>query len=270
MRRKVSRPEQARSAGVFITLLACLISAGEAATPASSTRGVWNIVYLGDSITEGAHLGRNTPPDVCTAELRKRLVNAEIYMANDGHSGHTTVDFLPSSDTDFTRAEQDATSLQKKHPGRLVFSIMLGTNDSAQYGPNGAPVSPATYEQNLREIIGKLVTDFPSSLVVIQQPTWYSPNTANASEYGEDGLHRLQSYFPLIPEIASRFPGKVFLGDTRAYNLIQKQYRLLLTPENGRHGVFYLHPNPAGAKLLGTAWAAAIFSRLQHTPPIKD
>ena len=251
---------------MLVLFWVCLIATSGAVPATSGAQSVWNIVYLGDSITEGAHLGRGTPPDACTDELRKELAHAEIYMANDGHSGHTTVDFLPSAGTDFPQAERDARSLQQAHPGRLIFSIMLGTNDSAQYGPNGSPVDPAAFRQNLQVILGRLLADFPGSLVVLQQPTWYSPNTANTSEYAAAGLHRLQSYFELLPDTAAAFPGSVFVGDTHAYGLFEKRYRQLLIPEKGRHGVFYLHPNARGAKLLGSAWAVAIRAHLGDGP----
>jgi lysophospholipase L1-like esterase len=270
-----SRMPWAPATGLFLALCVCMATACCAAAPLSGGRDVWNIIFVGDSITDGSYLGhrtRNAPPATCSAGLRKRLPHAAIYMANEGYSGDTTADFLPSTGTHFAHTEQDARLLQQAHPGRLVFSIMLGTNDSAQYGPNGSPVAPAKFEQNLREIMGRLLTDFPGSMIVIQQPTWYSPNTANRSEYGAAGLARLQSYFPLLPKIAASLPEDVFVGDTQAYDLFRKRSSSLLRRENGQHGVFYLHPNHAGAKLLGLAWADAILPHLEQalsTPGVR-
>ena len=60
--------------------------------------------FLGDSITCGGMLpSRDTqsPPVICAAEMRKHLSGRPVFMANEGHSGHTTVDFLPSTGSDF-------------------------------------------------------------------------------------------------------------------------------------------------------------------------
>ena len=43
--------------------------------------------------------------------------------------------------TDFLQIEQATTQLQSQNQGRLIFSVMLGTNDSAMNGPLGSPVA---------------------------------------------------------------------------------------------------------------------------------
>lgn len=190
----------------------------------------------------------------------------QIYMSNQGHSGHTTVDFLPATRNDFAHAEQAARQLERIHPGGLLFSIMLGTNDSANFGPRGAPLSAEAYAGNLKEIVSQLLREFPESLVMVQRPTWYSPNTYNSAEYLRAGLERLQSYFPAIDSMVRGFarsdPNRVFLGDTLAFDDFSANYAGL-TPETGQRGIFYLHPNMGGASALGDFWAAAIADALE-------
>ena len=147
--------------------------------------------------------------------------------------------------------------------GSLVFSIMLGTNDSAESGTNGAPVSPESYATNLRSLITGLQQEFPDAYFVLHEPLWYSPNTANGAEYGTRGLARLQSYFAQLPLVAASFPNHVYLGDTQAYGLLEAHAKDDLTPEQGRRGIFYLHPNPQGARLLGHQWAKALLATLK-------
>ncbi len=242
-----------------------------AATDPSKTN---DIVFMGDSITAGATLpqaGSQNPCCRCAEELREKY-NVEVHFSNQGHSGHTTVDFLPSADpqSDWLQAEKAATRLVASNPGLLIFSIMLGTNDSADRGPNGSPVSPSKYGGNMHTIIDHLLADFPESVVFVQYPIWYSPNTRNASDYGETGLKRLRSYRPelssLIMQFAKEHPGHVFAGDKNAFDHFAKTYKAELTPENGRSGIFYLHPNPEGAEALGRYWATSIASALSMPP----
>jgi lysophospholipase L1-like esterase len=247
--------------------LACALHAQNATpTPADHPR-VLNVVYIGDSITQGATLkdpSVESPPVRCTADLSAQLPDTSIYMANDGHGGHTTVDFLPATNTDFPKAEADAHRLQQEHAGTLVFSIMLGTNDSAESGPKGSPVSPSQYLENMQAIVGKLKTDFPDSLVILHHPTWYSPNTANTSEYGDKGLARLQTYFSEIDAAVASFPADVYVGDVSGFDRFLSLHEADLTPQPGRHGTFYLHPNKDGAILLGKLWARSIAEHLPH------
>lgn len=241
-----------------------------AAASQISKTGVVNLVYIGDSITEGGDLlnpAGQAPPAVCTSLLRKQLPGAVMFMSNQGRSGHTTVDALPSSNSDFPEIEAAAKQLQAEHPGLLVFSIMLGTNDSAESGPNGAPVSPESYGSNLREIASHLLRDFPGSIIVLQRPTWYSPNTHNSSVYEAGGLARLQSYFPVIESVARSFSDAgehVYQGDTSGFGHFAAHYKRELIPERGASGTFYLHPNVAGAKELGGLWASAILGPLKQ------
>src|SRR4051812_12754363 len=89
-----------------------------------------NIIYLGDSITQGAYLtdpGNEAPPAIATKWLRRQKDIGKVEFSNQGVSGFTTVDFLPSTNTVFPRADKAALALNGKD-ATLVFFIMLGTN----------------------------------------------------------------------------------------------------------------------------------------------
>jgi len=247
-----------------------IVTPAEAVAAVPPTSPVYDIVFVGDSITYGATLASpatQATPVQCVQSLGQRF-NVAVNMSNQGHSGHTTVDWLPSSNpsSDFQLALGAAAALETNQPGQLIFSIMLGANDSAQSGPNGSPVSPASYEQNLQSIIDQFLANFTNACVFVHYPTWYSPNTQNSSLYGAAGLARLETYFPeidlLISNNVTLHPGLVFAGDKLAFNFFSTNYLNDLTPESGVQGTFYLHPNLAGAIALGQFWANAIAAPL--------
>jgi len=205
---------------------------------------------------------KEAPPAVATAWLCKQKGIGKVEFSNQGVSGFTTVDFLPSTNTVFPRADKAASALNSKDATLILF-IMLGTNDSAVTGPNGSPVSPEKYHDNLKTIIDRLLKHFPNSKFVIQKPIWYSPNTYNGSMYLQEGLSRLQSYFPQIDQLVSEYkkanPGHVFTTDSKAFDYFSKHYLTDLIPEQGHEGIFYLHPNSKGAVTLGQFWGEAIY-----------
>jgi len=223
-----------------------------------------NIVFIGDSITEGD--GAAAPPVYAADFLRQQSQVGHLNFSNQGRSGFTTVNFLPSGGQTFNEVEHAADSLQQLHKSVLVFSIMLGTNDSAMDGPLGSPVATADYRKNMMTIIDRLLKDYPGSKFFLHRPLWYSPNTYNRSRYLADGLQRLQSYFPQIDTIITAYryshPNQVFAGDTTAFEFFRKNYSTYLKPEQGQQGTFYLHPDKAGAKVLAKFWSAAISRRL--------
>jgi len=259
---------------VFISGAAlALVLAGEVkAAPTVS----FDLVFIGDSITAGAGVqDRNTQaaPVIATQVLQKRLGNATaIYMSNQGKSGYTTVNFLPGG-ASFSSVEAAANDLETAHPGELIFSIMLGTNDSANSGPKGSPVSADDYSKNLEQIIDKLMADYPGGKFVIHHPIWYSPNAHNgnplkhtgADYEGDSAANRLKSYFPAIDSVVENYaathPNQVYLGDTQAYGYFAG-HQTEFKPENGQKGIFYLHPNTTGAQSLGGFWAVALAQKL--------
>jgi lysophospholipase L1-like esterase len=233
---------------------------------------VYNVVFIGDSITFGGGTpdpNTQAAPVIAARDLQPMLgAGAAVYFSNQGHSGHTTVDFLPGG-ADFKGAESAAKQLEADHRGQLVFSIMLGTNDCSSNGlTTGSPVSAADYAQNLQKIIDSLLSDYPDSKFVINHPIWFSPNTHNAADYtGSACADRVKSYFPAIDTLVASYsmshPNQVYVGDADAYDYFSIHFQTELNAENGTFGTFFLHPNPTGAQSLGKFWATAIAKALK-------
>ncbi|WP_240186944.1 GDSL-type esterase/lipase family protein [Pedobacter nanyangensis] len=248
-------------------LFACLIlSMG--GSYAQQQKKDLNIVFIGNSITFGGGLadrGKDAPPNQACAWLSNQDGVGEVRFSNQGVSGHTSVDVLPQTGTDFPRILKAAKSFANPN-ALLVFSIKLGTNDSAVKGPKGAPVSKDDYYHNLKTITDSLMSAFPACKIIYQQPIWYSPNTHNRSTYMQEGLSRLQTYGPQLQKLVKMYqkshPDRVFMGDVRAFKFFKKHYQQYLSPEEGKYGTFYLHPNKEGAHLLGDFWGKAIYKAL--------
>ncbi len=241
----------------FGFVLAGLVLQGAVSVLAQSSSAI-NVVFIGDSITAGAKI-----TEKAAAEIKKLKPASEVYFSNQGHGGATTLDFLPPATKYFVQIPLEAQKLSASHPGQLVFPIMLGTNDSANKGPKGSPVAAGDYHDNLKKIIDQLLAEFPEARFVLHHPIWYSPNTHNSSDYeGDPAANRLKSYFPaleaLVKEYATAKPGHVFLGDVEGYDYFAAHHKAELKEENGKSGIFYLHPNEAGAQSLARFWAAAI------------
>jgi len=215
-----------------------------------------DVVFIGDSITQP-----ETPVAAAEEYLRTSAGVAEVRTSNQGHSGHTTLDFLPADgkDAQGVKAAADAFAAPDRE---LVFSIMLGTNDSACKGPNGSPVAPGDYRANLRTIAGRLLSAYPCAKVVVQYPTWYSTNTHNSACYMAEGLARLRSYGPEIDALVAEFdrtnPGRAYAGSKLGWAYFEEHHETDMKHENGRYGVFFLHPNEQGYKVLGRFWAEAV------------
>lgn len=226
-----------------------------------------NIVYIGNSITQGALL--KTPvteaPPVQASQYIEQATKQSVAFRNCGVSGTTTLDFLPIAKRQFPNVKSAVQELSQRK-GTLLFSIMLGTNDSACNGPFGSPVEPVSYYTNMKAIIDELLSLYPECKVVIHQPIWYSPNTYNGAMYLAAGLKRLKSYTPMIHKLVDYYsqanPNQVFLGDTAASDFFRNNYQSYFTPENGNAGTFYLHPNKEGAGILGKYWAEAILKAI--------
>ncbi|MFY0598998.1 MAG: hypothetical protein JXR03_04965 [Cyclobacteriaceae bacterium] len=225
-----------------------------------------DLVFIGNSITFGAQLNdpkNESPPLKVSEYLQKQLPSTEVRFINQGRSGYTTVDYLPSTKT----LDEVISATRTFHLDRekgLIFSIFLGANDSAEDGPNGSPVSPKSYRENLRLIFDRLMSELPESKIIIHQPIWYSPNTYNTSRYLAEGLARLQSYFPEIETLVGSYkesnPSRVFLGDQKGFDFFEENHLTHFVPEKGQQGTFYIHPNKQGAEVLGNLWGAAIHS----------
>ena len=215
------------------------------------------IVFIGNSITQGARLAHpeTEGPAPQTVELL-REEGYDVKYANRGRSGTTTYDWLPGSGKCFGPMIAAADGLftpEAEH----VFSVMLGTNDSAETRCNGAPVSAEQYEKNVCTIIDTLLTRYPDARIVLNFPIWYSPTTHNGARYLQAGLDRLQTYHPVIRKIAKAYRKRVFTGNKKAFKAF-RNHPELFDEENGNSGKFYLHPNATGARLLATYWEKGV------------
>ena len=249
--------------GILLMLGLLVLTCGNAAE-----KRHLNIVFIGNSITQGVGLEKpshEAPPVQAALYLGEQAGVGEVRFSNQGVSGCTTVDYLPATHTLFDRAKQAADQFADEDWATLVFSLMLGTNDSAIHGTNGAPVSPEQYTRNMTQIIDTLLARYPKSLVVVHRPIWYSPNTYNGTKYMQEGLDRLISYYPeiqaLVKAYAEKAPGRVFLGDTEGFDFF-KENEAKFQHEQGNAGIFFLHPNKEGAKDLGELWGKAIYKVL--------
>ena len=154
----------------------------------------------------------------------------------------------------------------------MVFSIQLGTNDSANSGQTGGAVTAAQLGSNLETIISTLLTDFPSAKVVINTPPLYTANSQTSYDYEETGLQRLLTFYPEYPVVVAAenvtYPGHVFLGDTTAAAFFAPIYQTEMVAGSGSYGTYYLHPNIQGSADLGRLWANAIYKDLFGTTTI--
>lgn len=249
-----------------------IVTPAEAIAAIPPISPIYDIVFVGDSITYGATLANPTsqspPPQFLQSAVQR--YNTSVNISNQGHSGFTTVDWLPTSNTGaFQQAVNAAASLESGQQGQLIFSIMLGANDSAQSGTDGGPVSPTNYQQNLQVIIDQFLTNYPTAFVFVHDPIWYTTNTHNGALYGPAGAALLKTYLPqidiLVASNAVLHAGHVFAGDKLAYGYFETNYLTLMTPESGVDGTFYLHPDAAGAVVLAKFWADAIANALNFS-----
>ena len=216
-----------------------------------------NLLFIGNSITYGAGLSSpdtQAPPAVCRT-LVENATGVTTNLYNGGHSGITTLGFMPGRD-DFSRVVSAAKALQRNNGGNVYFSIMLGTNDSAISGPEGSPVSTDTYKANMKAIIEKLIEQVPGCKILLNYPIWYSPNTHNGGKYLQEGLDRLRSYYPILDAIVAEYD-QVYAGNRDVWNYFEDNLSLFLA-EGGYSGTFFLHPNATGATRLAEVWAKSL------------
>lgn len=228
----------------------------------------YKVVFIGNSITQGVILEnpqQNSPPSQ-TIEWLRANSEGKYEFSNCGVSGRTTTEFLPVSENEFINVKRAADKFYSEG-GQLIFSIMLGTNDSAIKGPVGAPLLPQLYYTNMKTIIGELLNLYPNAIVVLNRAIWYSPNTYNGSMYLKEGLNRLESYYPMLKKIVYEYnitnPKKVFMGDEEGFEFFKEKSDLYFA-EDGNAGIFYLHPNEKGAKLLADFWGKTILKALNN------
>ena len=221
-----------------------------------------NLLFIGNSITAGATLSNastQAPPIVCRSLIQEATgITTNVY--NGGHSGITTLGYLPGRD-DFTRIMNNAKAFKKQNGGMIYISIMLGTNDSACSGTEGAPVAPDTYQKNIKTIINKLIEAVPDCKILLNYPIWYSPSTYNGAMYLQEGLDRLHSYYPVLDAIVEEYD-QVYAGNRGVWEYFENNFALF-TRESGNAGYFYLHPNVNGAKRLAEIWANSLLELIK-------
>jgi lysophospholipase L1-like esterase len=227
-----------------------------------------NIIFIGDSITQGSKVAGQTPPDYAGDYIKKQKSPRTIRIANCGLSGRTTVNFLPANDKEFKKVKAAADSFYLNKRAMLVFSVMLGTNDSAIKGPLGAPIAPPNYQANLKAIADSLLSAYPNCKIVFNYPIWYSSNTHNrGATYMQEGQDRVRAYWTEIDNLVKLYkstkPHQVYKGDKKAYAYFEKNYLTDLKPETGPDGTFYLHPNAKGDMALAEFWAKAILKAVR-------
>ncbi|MDY3063121.1 MAG: GDSL-type esterase/lipase family protein [Bacteroidaceae bacterium] len=223
-----------------------------------------NVVFIGNSITYGAEINHLTEaPPVRVAEML-RSKGYEVEYSNCGVSGSTTVDWLPERNSRiFSRMVSEADRLATKQ-GLLIFTMMLGTNDSAIDCCNGSPVNPVDYAANVKKIVDFLLDRYPGARVIVNYPIWYSPHTYNGARYLHQGLDRLQTYLPRIDAICKDYakerPQRVFLGSRKTFSYFKDRTDLFVAEPSalGQGLKFYLHPNPEGAIRLARFWTESI------------
>lgn len=232
-----------------------------------------NLIFIGNSITEGALLQdpkTEAPPVVTGRLLQQKPGMGHVEVANIGVSGSTTFDWLPEGGSLFPRAIEAGDRFADRK-GTLLFSIMLGTNDSAAEGTNGAPVSKSRYLANLTRIIDSLSHRYPQAHFMLHHPLWYSANTYNGARYLQEGQNRLHSYLPGIDSLVDAYQrhgnNRLHLGVTQGWELFQNHAETLLTPEAGFAGTFYLHPNKQGAERLARLWSDKIYDLYRYLNP---
>lgn len=251
---------------ILLALVACFAFSLDVQAKRIDPEKGYNLIYIGNSITYGAlHADPKVtaPPVVATEYANKRLKCIKGFT-NCGRSGATTVDFLPALNRDFKRVERAVAKHQGENDGQFVFSIMLGTNDSASTGPTGAPVSNADYKKNLLTIVNRLREMCPGAIFVLQRPVWYSPNTYNGARYLVAGLNRMTDYVNILVELANENKD-IYLGDCDSYDLMKLEYEKYMFAEPGNAGTFYLHPNEEGAKKMAKNWAKAIVAAVKSS-----
>jgi lysophospholipase L1-like esterase len=240
-----------------------------------------NLVFIGNSITYGAlHQQREltAPPAQCARWLSAQSGIDTVYFANCGRSGKTTYHFLPrqadvvpaGDKTYFADVVAQTSCLVDAHPSLpLVFSIMLGTNDTVER-PKNRHTTPDDYARNLTMLIDSLLKLWPDAHVVLHKPIWYTPDyvTKGGSVASKSSLRLLDAYYRMFPQVVGNCrPGHVHIGDADAYTYFEQHWQTDINEEKDSRGrSYWLHPNEQGAKRLAEFWGKALLPVVESLP----
>ena len=248
----------------LFAVLCLAVNAQYSILKAQSSKGKVNIVFIGNSITYGAEINHNTEAPPVRVSEQLTAEGYEVNFRNCGVSGSTTVDWLPERNSRIFQWMVAAADELAQKEGALVFTMMLGINDSAIDCCTGAPVAPADYNANVRKIVDYILNRYPTSRVIVNYPLWYHPHTYNATRYLHQGLERLQTYLPEIDALCKEYkkatPQRVFQGSRKTFRAFENRTDLFVAEDSslGNGVKFYLHPNPQGAIILAHFWAESI------------
>ena len=211
-----------------------------------------NIVFIGDSITYGYLLtapAAEAPPVKAAAFLQGMPCFTNVCFTNCGRNTFRTDQFLPESPGSAWPQVKLAGDSYTNGPGLLLFSIMIGANDSVV-------ATPAQYGSNLTALVNALLGSYPNSQIVIHHPLWYSKVPSTHPEI-------LYQYIPVIDALVGTFgqsqPGRVLLGDIKGWDFFEKNHETICFRETRDSLPYYIHPNELGAPILGQYWAEAIY-----------
>lgn len=231
----------------------------------------YNIVFIGNSITYGANHPymqrvQTCPPAQAVKWLSAQKGIGELHYSNQGYSGRTSYDFLPSKPASlFNAVMQAADSLTSNWPeSTLIFSFMLGTNDTAER-PTGGPSTPEQFKSNMLEIIEAIIAEYPDAHIVLNKIIPYSPgaHTIRDSRMHIDLLPDLNKELRnIVKQYKDSGKAKIYIGDTKAasYFSKEKNYTKEMYREEGFGGSsYYLHPTPEGSAHLGVFWAKSLY-----------
>jgi len=225
-----------------------------------------NIVFIGDSITSGYLMKfpeRDAPPVYAAAWLKGQLGVTNVLFRNCGKPAYRTDQFLPDQVNSAWGGVKQAGESYRNVPGTLIFSVMLGANDSAGNGDTERH-SPARFKADMKRLVEALRGSFPESVVVIHHPTGYTKAPGTNPEY----LARYkQAINSLVGEVAGAHSGRVFLGDVSAWAFFDANMETHWFKET-RCGVpYYVHPNELGAGVIGGLWGKAILQAVNQSSP---
>ncbi len=218
--------------------------------------GACVILPLGDSITDGfpfeaggyrVELFNQTLVNSKHVTFVGSLSNGPATVAgvafppkHEGHTGFTIINEPTAGRSGISPAITD-TAISTNHPN--IILLMIGTNDV------DLSIDLANAPGRLATLIDEIITDAPSSLLVVAQLTPTTTDTENT---------RFQAYNAAIPGIVQQrvTAGKhVMLVDMYSTFTANANYKTALMNDN-------LHPNPTGYALMGDTWYKVIGSFL--------